>query len=293
MKRDYFLSGGILILIILNLVLLFQTREKGKALDEDLLKWAEILKEKGLSQISTDSYKRVLFSSNLDKEMKSRISYLLAESYYNSGDYEDAYGFFLLSKILSSDKEFIKEIDKKLVSSLELSGRSKLASKELEKATSLIKKEGKTVAKIGGEEITEEEVLAKIDEFPEPLKKFYSSKEGFSNFLKSYIASLLIEKAARRANLQETEEFKKRAREMEKDVLRNMYLEREFKGKIRIDEKEAMDYFEKNKENYKDKNFGEVKEQIFQRLYQEKQNKLLQELIQRLFEAENVKIFED
>ncbi|MEJ5166878.1 MAG: hypothetical protein WHV67_07605, partial [Thermoanaerobaculia bacterium] len=85
MRRDYFLLGGILILIILNLILLFQKRERSEALDEDLLKWAEILKEKGFSQISTDSYKRVLFSSNLGREMKSRISYLLAESYYNSG----------------------------------------------------------------------------------------------------------------------------------------------------------------------------------------------------------------
>lgn len=293
MKRDIFLFGGILILIIFNLILLFQTREKREALNEDFLKWAEILKEKGFSQISTDSYKRVLFSSNLDKEMKSKISYLLAESYYNSGAFEDAYSFFLLSKILSSSEDFKKEIDKKLVSSLELSGRSKLASKELEEATSLIKKEGKVVARIGREEITEEEVLAKIDEFPEPLKKFYSSKEGFSNFLKSYIASLLIEKAARRANLQEEEEFKRRAKEAEKDVLRNMYLEREFKGKIKIEEKEAMEYFEKNKENYKDKKYEEVRESIYQKLYQEKQNKLLQEMLQRLFEAENVKIFEN
>lgn len=293
MKKEYLFFGAVLVLIILNLILIFEIKGKRNKLDEDFLKWGEMLKEKGFSEISTDSYKRILFSSDLDKEKKSRISYLLAESYYNSGNYEDAYGFFLLSKILSSDKEFIKEIDKKLVSSLELSGRSKLASKELEEATSLEKKEGKVVARIGREEITEEEVMARIDEFPEPLKKFYSSKEGFSNFLRSYIASLLIEKAARRAGLAETEEFKKKAKEMEKDVLRNMYLEREFKGKIRIDEKEAMEYFEKNKEIYKEKSFDEVKEQIFQRLYQEKQNKLLQELIQRLLEAENVKIFEN
>lgn len=293
MKKDYFLLGGILILIFLNIFLILQIKGKKDVVEDDFLKWAEILKEKGFSSISTESYKRILFSSDLNKEMKSKISYLLAESYYNSGDYEDAYAYFLLSKILSEDKEFIKEMDKKIVSSLELSGRSKMAEKELDKATSLIRKEGKILAKIGAEEVTEEEVLSKIDELPEPLKKYYSSKEGFSNFLKSYIASVLIEKAARRANLQETEEFKKRAKEMEKDVLRNMYLEREFKGKIKIDENEGREYFEKNKENYKDKNYEDVKEQIFQRLYQEKQNKLLQDLIQRLFEAENVKIFEN
>lgn len=293
MKKDYFYLTGFLILIILNLFLLFKIKEKKEVLNDDFLKWAEILKEKGFSSISNESYKRILFSSNLEKEMKSKISYLLAESYYSSGDYEDAYAFFLLSKILSSDKDFIREVEKKLISSLELSGKSKLAEKELDKATALIKKEGKIVARIGKEDVTEEEILSKIDELPEPLKKFYSTKEGFSNFLKSYIASILVEKAARRANLQDTEEFKKRSKEMEKEVLRNMYIEREFKGKIKIEEKEAREYFEKNKENYKDKKYEEVRESIFQRLYQEKQNKLLQELIQRLFEAENVKIFEN
>lgn len=293
MKKEYLLFLIIGFLILLNLLILYKLNEKKDFLSDDFLKWAEMLKEKGFSEYSTEAYKRILFSQNLGKEMVSKISYLLAESYYSSSNFEEAYSYFLLSKILSSDKEMIKEIDKKLVSSLELSGRSKMASSELDEATALIKKKGKLLAKIGEEEITEEEVLAKIDELPETLKKFYSTKEGFNNFLKSYIASILIEKAARRANFQETEEFKKRQKEVEKDVLRNMYLEKEFKGKIKIDEKEVREYFEKNKENYKDKNYEEVKEGISRILYQEKQNKLLQDLIQRLFEAENVKIFEN
>jgi hypothetical protein len=293
MKKEYILFLLVLVLIVLNLIILYKINEKEDILSDDFLKWAELLKEKGFSSYSTEGYKRILFGKDLSKEMKSKISYLLAESYYASSNFEEAYSYYLLSKILSNDKEMIKEIDKKLVSSLELSGRSKMASKELDKATSLTRKEGKVLAKIGQEDITEEEVLARIDELPEPLKKLYSSKEGFKNFLKSYIASILIERAARRANLQETEDFKKRQKEVEKDVLKNMYLEKELKDKIKIDEKEAREYFDKNKDIYKDKNYDEVKESIYQRLYQEKQNKLVQELIQRLFEAENVKIFEN
>lgn len=298
MKISNILIPIILLLLLTNIFILLETKKSKSPVDNLFLQWAELLKEKGFSEYSFEAYKRILFNSNLEKKERAKISFLLGESYFNSGYYEEAYSYYLLSKLLTENKEMLKEIEKKLVSSLELSGKSKLAEKELDKATSLFEKKGKVVAKIGSEPITEEELLSKIDEFPEPLKKFYSSKEGFSNFLKSYIASKLLEKAAKRANLQETEEFKKRAKEMEKDVLRTLYLEKEYKGKINIEEKEAIEYYEKNKDNFKDdkgnfKKYEEVKENIYQRLYQEKQNKLLQNLIQRLFEAENVKIFEN
>lgn len=298
MKISNILLLVILIFLLINIFIIVQIKKSKSPVDDLFLEWAELLKEKGFSEYSFEAYKRILFNSNLDKKERARISFLLGESYFNSGFFEEAYSYYLLSKLLTNEKEMEKEIEKKLVSSLELSGKSKMAEKELDKATSLIEKKGKVVAKIGREQITEEEVLSKIDEFPEPLKKFYSSKEGFSNFLKSYIASKLLEKAGERTNLKETEEFKKRTKEMEKDVLRTLYLEREFKGKINIEEREVIEFYEKNKENFKDdkgniKKYEEVKENIYQRLYQEKQNKLLQNLIQRLFEAENVKIFEN
>lgn len=298
MKISNILIFVIFILLPLNIFILFKIEKSKNPVDELFLQWAELLKEKGFSEYSFEAYKKILFNLNVDKKERAKISFLLGESYYNSGYYEEAYSYYLLSKLLSEEKGMIKEIEKKLVSSLELSGKSKLAERELDKATSLFEKKGKVVAKIGREDITDEEVLSKIDGLPKPLKNFYSSKEGFSNFLKSYIASKLLEKAARRANLQETEEFKKRTKEMEKEVLSELYLEREFKGKINIEEKEAIEFYEKNKENFKDdkgniKKYEEVKENIYQRLYQEKQNKLLQNLIQKLFEAENVKIFEN
>lgn len=298
MKISNILIFAIFLLLLTNIFILFEIKKSKSPVDDLFLEWAELLKEKGFFEYSFEAYKRILFNSNLDKKERAKISFLLAESYFNSGFFEEAYSYFLLSKLLTDEKEMLKEIEKKLVSSLELSGKSKLAEKELDKATSLFEKKGKVIAKIGREDITDEEVLSKIDELPKPLKDFYSSKEGLLNFLKSYIASKLLEKAARRANLQETEEFKKRTKEMEKDVLKTLYLEKEFKGKINIEEKEAIEYYEKNKESFKDdkgnfKKYEEVKENIYQRLYQEKQNKLLQNLIQRLFEAENVKILEN
>ncbi len=298
MKSLYILGVLLIISIILNILIIFNLKESKSNFNLPYIEWGEILKEKGFPHLSFEAYKNIIFSENISKEEKAKIAYLLGENYFSSELYDNAYGYFVLAKLLNKDSEFEKEIQRKIISSLELSGKSKMAEDELRESISLIRegKKKKVVAKIGREEITEDEVLKKIDELPEGLKKFYSLPENFPNFLKSYIASLLLERAALRANLKETEDFKVRLKELEKETLRNLYIEKEFKGKLKINEEEMKNYYLKNKENYKDdkggyKEYKDVREEIYRFLLGEKQKELLNNLISRLFEAENVEIF--
>ncbi len=298
MKSFYILGFLLIVLIVLNIFIIYNLKENKSNFRTPYVEWGEILKEKGFPHLSFEAYKNIIFSENISNEEKAKISYLLGENYFSSELYDNAYAYFVLAKLLNKDREFEKEIQRKIISSLELSGKSKMAEEELRESTSLIREEKKkkVVAKIGKEEITEEEVLKKIDELPEGLKKFYSSPENFPNFIKSYIASLLLERAALRANLKEKEDFKIRLKELEKETLRNLYIEREFKGKLKISEEEMKNYYIKNRENYKDdkgnyKEYKDIREEIYRFLLSEKQKELLNNLISRLFEAENVEIF--
>lgn len=269
---------------------------------ERILETAGALKEKGFAIQAARLYEQALEAPGLSEAERGNIAYLLGDLELNKlADPASAYAHFLLAKNLAKDESLQKEIQQGMVAALERSGKSMAASQLLGDSTQLVKPEAKpgekVIARIGKTQIYEGEVRAALDELPEQVKGQFKDGEKFEQFAKQYVASRVVLDAARRAGLDKEPRVKARLGQLQDDVLKNAYVERELAGKVTVTESDARTYYQDHQNEFKDSKtnavrpFDEVKESCLNMARYQKQSELLNQMIDRLMKAADAEYY--
>lgn len=259
---------------------------------------AELVDNKLYSQAIAE-YDKLLDLGKLDKKKQANINYIAGNIYLNYlSDYENAAARFVKAKFLNPDSELKDKINKNLVICFERMGRSLEAQKQLERSTELsgteTKKEGgMVVARIGEREITMTDLENEIEKLPSSVQSQFKDREGKLKFLQQYVGTELLYDTALRRGFDKNKEVIEGAFQMKKQLMINKLLAEEIPQDIQISEGEIKLYYDAHKEDFKDKKLNEVKSQIESELKRNKQQEAYNKLVQKMMEAERVKIYDD
>lgn len=106
------------------------------------------------------------------------------------------------------------------------------------------------VVKAGSSKLTKKELQEDLKSLPPQTKVFLTSPEGVNRLKDELIKREVLYEEAKKKDLAKSEEFKRRVEEFKKITLINMLLEQELKNLPQVTEKDAKDYYEKNKDQF-------------------------------------------
>lgn len=111
-------------------------------------------------------------------------------------------------------------------------------------------KSDEVVVKAGSSKLTKKELQEDLKTLPPQTKAFLATPEGVNRLKDELIKRELLYEEAKKKDLAKSEEFKRRVEEFKKITLVNILLEEELKNLPQVTEKEAKEYYEKNKEQF-------------------------------------------
>ena len=293
---------GVIVLLVISVFLLIDLqgiKSAGKIDISSQQNLASELLDNKLYQQAIAEYDKIIGSGKIDSKRESNLHYIVGNIYMNNlNDYQNAAARFVKAKVLSSDDELVKKINKNLVVCFEKMGRSLDAQRELDKMTLLEKPEEekgtrKVVARIGKKEITMSDLENEIQKLRSPVSDQYKDKEKKLDFLKQWVAHELFYDAALRRGYDQDKDVIEGTFQMKKQLMINKLLEEEAPSDIQISDSEIKLYYDAHKEEFKDKNIDEVRAEIESELLRQRQEEAYRKLLSQMMQAEQVKIYED
>lgn len=106
------------------------------------------------------------------------------------------------------------------------------------------------ILKAGSSTLTKKELQEDLKTLPPQTKAFLASPEGINRLKDELIKREVLYEEAKKKDLAKSDEFKRRLEEFKKITLINMLLEQELKNIQQVTEKDAKDYYEKNKDQF-------------------------------------------
>lgn len=111
-------------------------------------------------------------------------------------------------------------------------------------------KSDEVIVKAGSSKLTKKELQEDLKSLPPQTKLFLASPEGVNRLKEELIKREVLYEEAKKRDLAKSEEFKRRVEEFKKITLINMLLEQELKNLPQVTEKDAKEYYEKNKDQF-------------------------------------------
>lgn len=106
------------------------------------------------------------------------------------------------------------------------------------------------ILKAGSSKLTKKQLQEDLKTLPPQTKAFLASPEGVNRLKDELVKREVLYEEAKNKGLGKSEEFKRRMEEFRKITLINMLLEQEIKNVQQITEKDAKDYYDKNKDQF-------------------------------------------
>ncbi|MCX8033945.1 MAG: peptidyl-prolyl cis-trans isomerase [Thermodesulfovibrio sp.] len=106
------------------------------------------------------------------------------------------------------------------------------------------------ILKAGSSKLTKKELQEDLKTLPPQTKAFLASPEGINRLKDELVKREVLYEEAKKKDLAKSEEFKRRLEEFKKITLINILLEQELKNIQQVTEKDAKDYYEKNKDQF-------------------------------------------
>ncbi len=106
------------------------------------------------------------------------------------------------------------------------------------------------ILKAGSSKLTKKDLQEDLKTLPPQTKAFLASPEGINRLKDELIKREVLYEEAKKKDLAKSDEFKRRLEEFKKITLINMLLEQELKNIQQVTEKDAKDYYEKNKDQF-------------------------------------------
>ena len=272
---------------------------------------ANVYYNQQLYQQAVEEYIDYLTRYQLDEKEQANITYMVANIYFDRlHDYENALAYYLRLKYLYPNSNLQQESNKKVVECLERLKRSTDAQQVIEQTAALDESQkpqghpGEVIAKIGEREFTSGDLQYELNRLPVYMREQISTEQQKIDFLKSVIAQQLLYDSAKRKGLDKDKDVRAGLLEAEKSLMAQKLLEEEISKEINLDKYSNADvelYYKANKDKYAEKDdkgkvkrikpFDEVQKQVAQDFIQEKQQEAYSRLIERLMQAEQVKIY--
>ncbi len=306
-RRD--LSLFVIIILMLGFLILLQLRSKGRREgipSRESRELANELAEKELYEQAIAEYDRYLQDPTLPPKLRANTNYLVGNLYMEKlHDYRNAMARYIKAKFLYPQTELKNEINRKIVECLERVGRSLDAQQEMESATSLGGEKpqgrGPVVARIGQREITLGELNDQIEKLPPYMRSSFQEREKKVEFLKQYLATELMYDTAKRKGYDRDKDIIEGAFQAKKNLMVQKLIQDEIKSAVHIDDSDLRLYYEAHRDRYVEEKGGkkrqlsflEVRERVREELTQERENQAYEKLVQRMLNAEDVRIYDD
>jgi peptidyl-prolyl cis-trans isomerase C len=111
--------------------------------------------------------------------------------------------------------------------------------------------ENKVLASVNGKEITEVDIKEAISRFPQDKQQYLLSEQGNKQLLDQIISFELVYNDSKEKGLEDDSEYKSQLEAMKKEILTQLGIKRILDG-VSVNEQEAKEYFEANKDKFKD-----------------------------------------
>ena len=223
-------------------------------LDEKQLKYANMLLAKGLNREAALAFEDYIEDSQDDEKDLAKICYKAGSIYLGLYEYEKALKLFYKAEVLHKEAEYKQEINQKIIEALENLDMSAQAQYELEKRTSigdsLLEKEGKVVARIGKEEVTEADINKAMDMLPEHVRGELSSEKAKYDFIKQYVTAEVLYKKAKKLGLDKTVKSREAVEDFRKQYSVEQLIQKEIDEKMKFSEEDAELYYKANQDKY-------------------------------------------
>lgn len=276
---------------------------------QDMVEYANMLTAKGLNTEAASALEEYISTSADDRKKLAKVSYRLGGIYMDMYEYRKALGAFYRAEMLDSQGDFISDMNQKIVQALESAGMSSQAKYELDARTSLNISHspggGKIIARIGNEEITEQEINRAIDSIPEWIRKHVQTEKGRQEFIRDYVAKEVLYRKAKRLGLDRTREAKETVEELKKQFAVQQLVQKEIKDNVKITPDDLKLYFKANKDKYVEETgkegakkkrqmtFEEAKRRVEQEYMLKKQAEVTNSLLKSALEEQEVEIYTD
>ncbi len=286
----------------------------GKKLEELALKF----EDQKLPGAAARAWTEYLESSRPGGEDAARVWFRIGKLYQDASDYERALEAYYRSEALAGVDDLKDEISKRTAECLEGLGKFAALNYELESRTAVAKSDssgGKdVVAEVGTWKITRAEldmmIEAEIDmelsqvagslgpeERRAQKQKMLDSvlKQGVrEQWLGQFIAEELLYRRAREEKLADDPEVRALTRNIERKVLAQKMLDREFAKGVTIAPEDLKAYYDAHKDQFKkdgkEQAFEQVKNEVYGAVRMQKETEIQQRLLGELKDRYNVVI---
>ena len=273
----------------------------------DQMEYANMLVAKGLNAEAASALEGYIKNSTDDRKKLAKICYRLGDIYMDIYEYRNALTSFYRAEMLDSQGDFMDDMNQKIVEALDNIGMSTQAKFELDARTSLHKKPdqkaGKVIARVGKEEITDQEIDRAVDSLPEWLRKQVQTPEGRKDFINDYVAKEVLYRKAKRLGLDRTPEANEILEGLKKQFAVQQLVEKEIKENVKITPDDLRLYYDANKDTYieetgkegdkqkRQMTFDEVKDRVEQEYMLKKQREVTNALLKKSLEDQEVEIY--
>lgn len=274
--------------------------------DRTRLEFATLLLAKGLNDEAAEAFEEYVKYADADKKNLAAAYYGLGNIYMELGDYKKALSSFYRVEMIDKQADFRDEMDRKIVEALENLGMSSQARHELEARTGIGEKkrdEGKVVARIGKDDITESEIARALDGLPAWIRKNSLSDEEKREFIREYVAREVLYRKAKRLGLDRTGKVRDTLNSLKKRLAVEQLVQKEFEENVKITPDDLKLYYEANKDKFMEETdkggkkikkrltFEDVKDRVASEYRLVKQREITGALLEKALEDQEVKIF--
>ncbi len=312
----------ILVVAIANLLFLLKGGGMKGSMDagvssEKLQELALKLEKQNLPRAASRAWINYLDTARPDVNERARVWYRIGKSHQEAGEYERALEAYYRSESLARLGDIEAEISRRTVECLESLGKYAAVRHELEERTAYAPGDttgAGVVAEIGPWKITDAELDAMIEgeidaqltqlaggfspeERRQQKKRILEevlSQGGKAMWLERFIAEELLYRKAAEEKFYEDPEIRKLTRTIERRLLAQKYLERQYASSIQVTPDELQSYYASHLEEYKEgdaqRPFEEVKEQVYMAVRSQKEMEIQRRVLDELMDHYDVVI---
>ncbi len=305
------MKNGIVVLTLIGALLTGCAQKQAPAVSADAaLELANAYYTNGLYEAAVQEYLDYLHTYPLDENRQANTWFTIANIYFERlHDYPKALEYYFKVKYLFPQSKLQSEVSKQAVNCLERMNRSTDAQRIYGKEAALDSKQapknrpGEVLAQIGSRKITQGDLDFELSQMPMYMQQEFKSKKKKAEFLQQLVLQELLYDSAKRKGLDKDKDVQEGTFRAQKGLMAQKLIEQELKDEINIKPEDVSLYYEAHKDKYAEKDktgkvkrqktFAEVQQQAAQDLAAERQQEAYRKLVQRLMQAEDVKLFKE
>ncbi|MFH1686777.1 MAG: tetratricopeptide repeat protein [bacterium] len=256
------------------------------------------LQDTKLYRAAIEEYLALLAGPALDDATRANVNYLIGRIYFDDlSEYEQAAAYLVRARAIDPEGSFNAEASRKLVACLEKMGKMVDARRQLDAATDVNAEPSRPgdieVARISGSPVWLSDVEQQIQALPPEVQSQFTSVAGKKEFVRQYIASELIYRAALREGFDQDPDIIKQQQLLQKRLLVDKYVVDKVMPGVAVDSVDIKNFYLAHKsDRYQDAPFDSVQGQVFIDYSSEKTEAAFSEYIGRLVEAEKVEFLD-